>query len=75
MGGVAPSPGTFVGVLPSDAGARIRLGSVPLGGLPGVVPTLVGMALNACKITPWPQRSIVPSWGGIVGPCRTISPI
>ena len=42
-----------MGVLPSDAGARIRLGSVPWDGVPSVVLALLGAALNACKIPPW----------------------
>ena len=51
--GVAPSTGTFVGVLPSDAVARLRLWSVPLDGVPGVVLALLDAALNACKICLW----------------------
>ena len=50
--GATPTPGTFVGVLPSDAGA---LGPWPLDGVPGLVLVLLNAALNACKIPPWPE--------------------
>ena len=58
-GGVAPSTGAFVGVLPSDAGARIRLRSVPLDGVPGAVLVLLDMALKACRIPPWFDEPVV----------------
>ena len=46
----APTFGTLVGMLPSDAGA---LGHWSLDGVSGVVLTLLGAALNARSSPPW----------------------